>query len=478
MSLINSVLIELDQRRALSGAVPGGVFHGLDPVNHRYVERERNAAAERVTLIAIGLLTCVALALALSAWRGGNGAPDATGVAALAPAAAPRAVSVATAVPTPAPVSTTQPGPGWAPGLFNSLSLRMDQFLGGSAAAAVIAAPAAAAAGLPAPDAPPLVSTLAAHATQRGFELELMLSATAAYSIYPLSDPERLVIELDGARLAEDLLPQGLSGEGITGYRPRHEDGRAVIVLDLAEAVTIADSTLEPRAQGYVLSIGLDRRGIAAPQTPQTPQTRAAAPEKTAVTPSGDGDGGNADFQHALRMYREGNVAEGLARMVEIMDRNPGDAAGRTLLAEVLIEQRDTARALQVLDQGLARDAAHWQWALRKAQVLNSRQQDVLAVDVLERHLAAAGGAPEYLALLAGLQQKNGSHAAAAGHYQRLVELDAGNGLWWLGLGISRQALAQADAARQAFDMALRDPALRPDLRKFAQARLRLLDHS
>lgn len=94
------------------------------------------------------------------------------------------------------------------------------------------------------------------------------------------------------------------------------------------------------------------------------------------------------------------------------------------------------------------------------------------AIDTLQRALPQAGGRADYHAFLAALLQRDDQHRAAAEHYATALRGAPDNGVWWMGLGISYQALQMAPQAQQAYRSAQASRALSPELAAFVEARL------
>lgn len=94
------------------------------------------------------------------------------------------------------------------------------------------------------------------------------------------------------------------------------------------------------------------------------------------------------------------------------------------------------------------------------------------AIETLQRGLPQAAGRADYHAFLAALLQRDNQHRAAAGHYAAALRSAPDNGVWWMGLGISYQALQMAPQAQQAYLSAQASRTLSPDLAAFVDARL------
>lgn len=94
------------------------------------------------------------------------------------------------------------------------------------------------------------------------------------------------------------------------------------------------------------------------------------------------------------------------------------------------------------------------------------------AIDTLQRALPQASGRADYHAFLAALLQRDDQHRAAAEHYATALRSAPDNGVWWMGLGISYQALQMATQAQQAYRNAQASRTLSPELAAFVEARL------
>jgi MSHA biogenesis protein MshN len=80
--------------------------------------------------------------------------------------------------------------------------------------------------------------------------------------------------------------------------------------------------------------------------------------------------------------------------------------------------------------------------------------------------------AAEYRAFLAGALQRQGRQREAAEQYQGALRTVPGNGVWWMGLGISLQADKRNAEALDAFQKARASGALNAELQGFVQQRI------
>ncbi|UTW09450.1 N-acetylmuramoyl-L-alanine amidase [Pseudomonas benzenivorans] len=127
------------------------------------------------------------------------------------------------------------------------------------------------------------------------------LSGPVEHSVFTLSAPNRIVIDVAGAKLATGFDQLALSNTPITGVRSAQRTADQLrVVIDLAAAVTPKSFTLAPNQQyGHRLVVDLfDQQADAAPSRPSTatasaapvPVTPTQAPPKLIPVPGGKRD--------------------------------------------------------------------------------------------------------------------------------------------------------------------------------------------
>jgi MSHA biogenesis protein MshN len=89
------------------------------------------------------------------------------------------------------------------------------------------------------------------------------------------------------------------------------------------------------------------------------------------------------------------------------------------------------------------------------------------AVEVLTRALPAVGSDNDYYAFYAALLQRLARHAEASETYRVLVEQQPDNGLWWMGLAISLDAMKEMEDALYSYNRALEGQSLNQELRDY-----------
>ena len=116
------------------------------------------------------------------------------------------------------------------------------------------------------------------------------LSGPVQHSVFTLSAPERIVIDVSGAQLATQLQNLAFANTPITSMRSAQRGDQLRLVIDLSKGVTPKSFTLAPNQQyGHRLVVDLfDQGGEAPPATApvaNTPITQAPiASAPTAIT--------------------------------------------------------------------------------------------------------------------------------------------------------------------------------------------------
>jgi N-acetylmuramoyl-L-alanine amidase len=218
----------------------------------------------------------------------------------------------------------------------------------------------------------------------------LDLSAPADHRLFQLSDPDRVVIDLPGARLgSRAAMPEGRGAVSSlrTGARP---GGELRVVIDLSQNVSPRSFLLPPNEQyGHRLVIDLlPGRGESAVR--RAPQT-ASASGRPLIVAIDAGHGGEDPGAIGRRGVREKDVTLAIARrLAEEIQRDPG-------LQPVLIRNGDYFLSLR-----------------RRIEIAHAAQADLfISIHADAYHDSRARGATVY-----ALSQKGASDEAA----RRLAE--------------------------------------------------------
>jgi MSHA biogenesis protein MshN len=199
----------------------------------------------------------------------------------------------------------------------------------------------------------------------------------------------------------------------------------------------------------------------------------SAKPPAAAASPAGGARRGEDAYRRALASMQEGRVNETIALLEQALQAAPRHDAARQTLIGLLVESGRGDEAIRQLQQALSSDARQPALAMLLARLQIERGAS--GIETLTRTLPYAGGNAEYMAFLAGALQRQGRHQEAADQYQAALRGAPGQGVWWMGLGISLQVEKRNAEALAAFRRAQGAGTLTPELQAFVERKLQQL---
>jgi MSHA biogenesis protein MshN len=179
------------------------------------------------------------------------------------------------------------------------------------------------------------------------------------------------------------------------------------------------------------------------------------------------------DYRKALGLIQEGRVTAGISALEQVLRIDPRHDAARQTLIGLLLENKQQDEAMQQLAQALALDPGQPALAMTLARL--QVEKGGPALQTLQRSLPHATERADYLSFVAALLQRERRHKEAIEHYQAALRLSPGNGLWWMGLGISLQADDRLPDAKVAFQRAKASGSLESELSSFVDKKLQQL---
>lgn len=156
---------------------------------------------------------------------------------------------------------------------------------------------------------------------------------------------------------------------------------------------------------------------------------------------------------------------------------DPDHLRARESLSGVLLYQGRRREAEAVLAAGLEAHPYTPSLARTYARLILDQGRDAAAIEVLETALVNAVDDAGYLALLAGIYQRNQRYGEAAAGYRSALSLAPKRAAWWLGLGLALEGSGELERAAGAYRSAIGNPGLNANSRRFAEDRLQRLDH-
>jgi MSHA biogenesis protein MshN len=180
------------------------------------------------------------------------------------------------------------------------------------------------------------------------------------------------------------------------------------------------------------------------------------------------------EYRQAGGMLQQGLVAEAQAGFQAALSYLPEHQGARQGLVGLLIKAGQFAEAERLLQEGLrlAPEQSGFTVTLSRLQV--DRGDNAQAITTMQDGQRYAQGSPDYAAYLAALLQRQGRHEEAIEQFRSALRVKPAAGVWWIGLGMSLQALKRNAEAQDAY-LRARANGLHPELAAFAEQRLKQL---
>lgn len=215
-------------------------------------------------------------------------------------------------------------------------------------------------------------------------------------------------------------------------------------------------------------------QAVAKPAPPPPPPVQAAAVDKQVktLTPAQQAEN---EYRKANSALQQGVIAEAMAGYQAALHLDPSHVNARQALVGVLLNNRRSAEAEQVLQEGLLINHRQTGFAMLLARLQVERNAVSDALETLQKTLPFADGQADYQAFTAALMQRQARHKEAITHYQHALQLQPNNGVWLMGLGISLQAVQRMEEARDAYKRALATRSLSTGLQSFVNQKLKEL---
>jgi Flp pilus assembly protein TadD len=345
----------------------------------------------------------------------------------------------------------------------------------------------------PAPANDPAIMDIQVVQSDEGASIDLQFASEPEYSLFTLEDPSRLVLELDNYRSDDSIPMRNLLPDTIK-LRTRHENDMYQVVFEFDRPMQLQDTWALEQGSGMSLHIellhndGHEARRIIAVEPPERVENTANAVDSVNSTTETVVVNRTAIDKKVLRedtvrqstdlhdqgmaAYRHGDIIQAIDTLYTAVSSDANNHSARVDLVEILLDQGDTAAARKLLINGLERKPDHTHMARLLAEILAVENNNGMALFYLERALPDIRKDPEYHALVAALLQREERHREAILFYRNVLNLNADNGLWWMGLGISLEATGSGQMALSAYRRARQDSTLSAGVARYLDSRI------
>lgn len=303
--------------------------------------------------------------------------------------------------------------------------------------------------------------------------IQLLLDRSVEFKAYTLAIPGQAVLEIENA-LIQASIPAIAEHPYIERLRFSNNTGENFkLMIDSRMPVLIENTEMIADTDGYILNVRLKSSEIDRVELMPTVQDVVPAEEtqfgRMQVTPSITGTGINIErsLAEARQLYSDRDFKKADETALEILKQQPLHIKTRSLYVSALIKRGNIDTAMQVLEAGLQLDPAISEWANVNARLLVDRGLTDQAISVLAKALPEISTDNDYYAFYAALLQKASRHDEASDIYRALVAQQSDNGLWWMGMAISLDALKNKEDALHSYNKALEGQALTYELRQY-----------
>jgi len=150
----------------------------------------------------------------------------------------------------------------------------------------------------------------------------------------------------------------------------------------------------------------------------------------------------------------------------------PAHLKAREMLAGVYISQGRWIEASELLRVGVSIAPQHATFNKLYARSLMQLKRDSQAIALLSSNKPPVAQDTEHYALLAALHQRQQNHELAARLYSDILKLQPNMGIWWVGMGISLEAMGDQKQATAAYQQARKTGTLNGDVAQYTDNRL------
>lgn len=171
------------------------------------------------------------------------------------------------------------------------------------------------------------------------------------------------------------------------------------------------------------------------------------------------------------KLNNEISVAESLYE--DILLLQPKHIEAREQLAALWFGRQALGAAINVLSSGVSILPRHYSFRLMLARIFIQQGETEQAFQVLAQFVGDTD--LDYQILLASTAQQTKHFDVAIRSYQTLLQRNAEQSAWWLGLGVSFDSNANFESAIMAYNKAIQLGDLSTSSRQFAITRIRIL---
>ncbi|MBI5447874.1 MAG: hypothetical protein HY939_04015 [Gammaproteobacteria bacterium] len=166
---------------------------------------------------------------------------------------------------------------------------------------------------------------------------------------------------------------------------------------------------------------------------------------------------------------------QGITKLEVILAENPSFKEARLGLISVFLQLKRFGDANQLIQEGKRLHLHDDTFIMMEARLQLAQNNPASAQKTLLSISPPFKSHLDYYALLAATFEKNQEYAQSAALYEKLLALRPTEAIWWLGLGVSQEALGDKNAALESYEHTFDSSELPPSLQSYVSTRIREL---
>ena len=180
-------------------------------------------------------------------------------------------------------------------------------------------------------------------------------------------------------------------------------------------------------------------------------------------------------YTKGYSLLKQNKVYSAESKLLLALEHNINHIKAREMLVGLYLKTGRKVEAKDILIKGIVLLPSYTNFTKLYARLLLDNNETDKAVKTLLQHKPAIESDPNYYALLAASYQRQKNHNAAANTYVNLLKIKPREGIWWVGMAISLEALNKIQDALNAYEKARQTGTLNTRVSNYSSQRLKQL---
>lgn len=181
-------------------------------------------------------------------------------------------------------------------------------------------------------------------------------------------------------------------------------------------------------------------------------------------------------YTKGYSLLQQNKIYSAESKLLLALEHNINHIKAREILVGLYLKTGRKVEARDILQKGIVLLPSYTNFTKLYARLLLDNNETDQAVKILLQHKPTLASDPNYFALLAASYQRQKNHNAAASTYVELLKVKPREGIWWVGMAISLEALNKKQEALNAYEKARQTGTLNTRISNYSSQRLKQLN--